>query len=84
MTWSARIYQSFPPFSKWREASDKNVQSGFRHIFAGAMSGILNARGDILVRIHPLILCLDHLRWLPYCCVKPPSQESPYGAVKEP
>ncbi|WP_246693670.1 TIGR02391 family protein [Mesorhizobium sp. M2E.F.Ca.ET.166.01.1.1] len=40
--------------------SDKNVQSGFRHVFAGVMSAIRNPRGhDIL--IDPIDLCLDHL-----------------------
>lgn len=40
--------------------SDKNIQLGFRHVFAGVMSAIRNPRGhDIL--IDPIDLCLDHL-----------------------
>ncbi|ESZ64059.1 TIGR02391 family protein [Mesorhizobium sp. L103C131B0] len=41
-------------------ASDKDEQLGFRHMFAGSMSGIRNPRAhDILV--DPIDLCLDHL-----------------------
>lgn len=40
--------------------SDKDEQRGFRHIFAGAMSGIRNPRGHDN-RSDTLELCLDHL-----------------------
>jgi uncharacterized protein (TIGR02391 family) len=40
--------------------SDKDEQLGFRHMFAGSMSGIRNPRAhDNLV--DPIDLCLDHL-----------------------
>ncbi|GLQ37585.1 hypothetical protein GCM10007908_12050 [Rhizobium albus] len=40
--------------------SDKDEQKGYRHIFAGAMSGIRNPRGHDN-RQDPIDLCLDHL-----------------------
>ena len=40
--------------------SDKDEQKGFRHIFAGTMSGIRNPRGHDN-RVDPIDLCLDHL-----------------------
>jgi uncharacterized protein (TIGR02391 family) len=40
--------------------SDTDEQVGFRHIFAGAMSGIRNPRGHDNL-IDPIDVCLDHL-----------------------
>ena len=40
--------------------SDKDEQKGFRHIFAGSMSGIRNPRGHDN-RVDPIDLCLDCL-----------------------
>lgn len=40
--------------------SDKDEQKGFRHIFAGVMSGVRNPRGHDN-RTDTIDLCLDHL-----------------------
>lgn len=43
-----------------KSLSDKDEQKGFRHIFAGTISGIRNPRGHE-IRVDPIDLCLDHL-----------------------
>lgn len=43
-----------------KSTSDEDEQSGFRFIFAGAMSGIRNPRGHE-IRSDTIDLCLDHL-----------------------
>jgi uncharacterized protein (TIGR02391 family) len=43
-----------------KSLSDTDEQKGFRHVFAGVMSGIRNPRGHDN-RIDPIDVCLDHL-----------------------